>query len=354
MALYNFYSPCHISALSLFLSLFPSSTYAASNPDSIVRTVFEFPVGTWIENLGVRSNGDLLLTRLDVPELDLLNPFVSNPQPVTPHIFPQVTALTGIAEISPDSWALGAGNFSFDTIPGGTLGSWTVWNADFLSTTSNDATFKKIADVSEALTIDGLCNLPETSEPENVLVGDLEEGVIRRVETATGRSTVVVNNSLTAAGDDPLFHGSGVNSIHVRDSILYFTNTFLNVFAQMPIKSDGTPAGEPAVITKVDKPTTEFYFDDFTFSTDGNFAFLTTGSGNSILRVPLDGSSDGEIVAGNFNSAAIAEPTSCQFGRTAQDQHILYVSTSGGLAAPVNGNTTIGAQIVAVDTSKLD
>lgn len=55
------------------------------------------------------------------------------------------------------------------------------------------------------------------------------------------------------------------------------------------------------------------------------------------------------IVAGDLNSTEIAEPTAAAFGRTIFDLATLYVVTAGGLGAKINGNETVGAQVVAVD-----
>ena len=79
---------------------------------------------------------------------------------------------------------------------------------------------------------------------------------------------------------------------------------------------------------------------------------LATGPGNSIEEVGRDGESQ-VIIAGIVNSTEIAEPTSAQFGRTAADREVLYVTTGGGLAAPVDGDEIVGGQLVAVDTDGL-
>jgi hypothetical protein len=115
-----------------------------------------------------------------------------------------------------------------------------------------------------------------------------------------------------------------------------------------------TPADEHAaqVVARIQNATQEF--DDFALA--GDDVFLVTGSGNSVERLSLtDSTSKGSVavvIAGSLNSTLLAEPTSCAFGRTAADRHILYVVTGGALAAPVDGSITIGAQVVAVDTSR--
>ena len=87
-------------------------------------------------------------------------------------------------------------------------------------------------------------------------------------------------------------------------------------------------------------------YDDFTFDIFGN-AFLATSQRNSIAEFNTR-NGEQEIVAGNVNSTAIAEPTSAQLGVDG----VLYVTTAGGLAVPVvvgGEEVRVGGQLVAVE-----
>ncbi|KAK5726044.1 hypothetical protein LTR15_004235 [Elasticomyces elasticus] len=307
-----------------------------------VHLLYEYPVGTWIENIAVRSNGDLLLTILNVPHLDQLSPFEASVTPETIYSFPNALSVFGIAEISPDVFAVAVGNF---TLTGGVQpGSFSIWSVSFTIHDTPEA--HKITDLPQATFLNGLCSLPGTGSPEDLLVGDIKQGLVYRVDTSTSNYGVAINNSITAAVSDPVFGAAGVNGMHVHDEDLFFTNTGQALFAKMHIHTNGTPAGEPTIIGHVLNSSLEF--DDFAIK--DNDVYLVTGSGNSIERIGLDGTSTGRIVVGSLNSTQFAEPTGCAFGRTEADGHILYVVTAGGLATAVNGNVTIGAQVLAVDT----
>ena len=346
------YSSIFLSVSTVWLSLastvfcLPSSLHSRQQENTpLVRKLYEYPAGTWIENIAVRPSGELLLTLLNKPQLDQLNPFLDNATPTEVHTVTGVSGLSGITEIAPDTFAVAAGNFSFTS--GGQVGSWSVWEVEFSTPHNVDATFSKIANMPRAKFLNGMCNLPSTETPNNILIGDIEEGVIRRVDTATGSRSLVLNSTFTATLKDPVFGTSGVNGIHVRDNILYFTNTAKKFFASMPIHPNGTPAGQPSIIQQSRESEEVFYFDDFALH--GEDAYLVTGSGNSIERVGLDGTPKGRVIAGALNSTQFAGPTSAAFGRTEKDMDVLYVVTSGGLAAPVDGNVTVGAQVLAVD-----
>ena len=80
-------------------------------------------------------------------------------------------------------------------------------------------------------------------------------------------------------------------------------------------------------------------------SADG-VAFIAENGGNSLERVDVDGTRS--LIAGGLNTTVVAGATAAAFGRTWKDQGVVYVVTSGGQAAPVNGTYTEGGKVVAV------
>ena len=308
------------------------------------HTVYQFANGTWAENIAVRPNGNLLVTRIDVPELYELDPSASNSTPELVYRFPKAQTLFGIAESSPDRFAVLAGNFSFDT--GSQKGSYSVWNVDFSSSNESIGAapqVSKVVDLTEGEFLNGVSSLSN----DTVLVGDLEAGVIYGVNVNTGTYYLASKDPVLAPAPNPVLGEVGVNGIHVRGNYLYFVTSGTNVFGRFRIGPDGVQVGEASVIAQ--RPNATLGFDDFTYDSHGNFYLVTVG-GNSVEQVNLNGQS--RIIAGSLNSTAIAQPTAAHLGRGANDKNVLYVTTAGGLAFPVNGNTIVGAQVVAVDLGK--
>ena len=129
--------------------------------------------------------------------------------------------------------------------------------------------------------------------------------------------------------------------------MLYFTNSATATFGKISIHGDGTPAGAAVVIATA---ATGTGYDDFALDILGN-AFLATGPGDSVAEVKRNGKQ--RVIAGVEGSTEIAEPTSARFGRTLGDLGVLYVTTAGGLGAPVGGTQKVGGQLVAVDLKGL-
>ncbi|PKK53473.1 hypothetical protein CI102_2077 [Trichoderma harzianum] len=295
---------------------------AVPEPRSLdpVRTVFQFPPDTFFENLAVRSNGEILTSLLNEPQLFA----------VLVHEFTDSLGFAGIAEYEPDIFAVISGRFN---IPTGDVGPGS-WNGNVLSGSPN---VSLIANVASANFLNGITLLSQSEG--TFLLSDINAGVVYRLDTQ-GSYEVVINRTLTNSVPTPPVPLTGVDGLHVHHDgdlkTLYFVNAGQGFLASVAINDDGTPAGDIEIVARPLEPVDTY--DDFTFDCDGNI-FLVTGSGN------------GSMIAGNVNSTAIAEPTSAAFGRGLNDKNVLYVSTAGGMEVPVDGNITIGAQLVAVTTS---
>lgn len=338
-------------AMSMSLLVFSVLCSGVANSSQLdpVRTVFQFPKNTFVENLAVRLNGQILVSVLTTPQLFLFNS-VQIGQPTLVHNFTGALGVSGIAEYEPDKFAVITGNFSFVTDDVGP-GSWSVWSVDLRGVESQpDNTLYpppqiyKIADVPEARFLNGISLLSQ--ERGTLLVGDVSSGNIIRLDIKTGHYKIVINNTFTAIAPALPYPPSGVNGVHVREGFVFLTNTGKSIFTKIPINEDGTPSENGTIIAHT--LSSLYEFDDFTFDRKGN-AYLVTGSGNSIEKISPNGRRQ-VLIAGSLNSTMIAEPTSAAFGRGPCDKNILYVTTAGGLVTPVDGTIKVGGQLVAVTT----
>lgn len=102
--------------LSFFCSVVSPTTFVPRSSQSVtIYDVWQFPNGTWAENIAVRSNGQLLVTILSSPELYEVDPFgLETPQLL--QRFPNATGLLGIVELKEDVFAVVAGNYSTATL----------------------------------------------------------------------------------------------------------------------------------------------------------------------------------------------------------------------------------------------
>ena len=173
-----------------------------------------------------------------------------------------------------------------------------------------------------------------------LLLADSTNAVIWRISTTTGAHSIAIS--------DPLFKvptnasiGLGVNGIKTSlvDDKLWFTNPASGIIGEIAITPNGTALGPARVLANVP------IADDFATSA-GELPLFAVGD-NTLWRV--DGES-ARVVAGGAEDLTLEGATAAALGRTFADQGVLYISTDGGLSAPVGGVMT-GGKILAVNVA---
>ncbi|KAJ9137781.1 hypothetical protein NKR19_g8081 [Coniochaeta hoffmannii] len=315
------------------------------------RLVHQFPNGTWLENVLVRSNGDLLVTAL-IPTAALYR--VSGPSNYSPsvtlvHNFTSVQGLLGISETKPDVFVVLGGNF---TSPGAQVnGTFSAWEVDMSHgshkhSSKSPAIVKLITAIPPAAFLNGLETLPKN--PTIVLISDSALGVVWRLDTLTGHFNKALNfPEMKVAWNHNATLAIGINGIRILNDILYWTNSFQQTIYRVKIDKNGSVA-PGAGLEKVVNIKEAHFLDDFAVGTDGTI-WACENVGNRLFAVRPDGSY--KTVAGGVNQTTIAGDTAAAIGAGNHDQSTLYIVTSGALALPVNGTYTEGGKVVAIDIS---
>ncbi|KAK1238196.1 hypothetical protein MKX08_002775 [Trichoderma sp. CBMAI-0020] len=313
------------------------------------RVIAQFPAGTWVENIAVRSNGNLLFTTI-LPNASLYEASALDCQtPTITRLFTvdTITSFAGITETSEDVFAVIGGNFSLTT--GVIKGTFGLWKADF--THGQPAYAELIASLPDAALPNGATTVPQNNHL--VLLADSLLNVVWRVDVKKG----TVDKAAQFSPESDLSGASGIigiNGLHVYDGYLWFTNSTatINAVTGDPetsiyrIKVDGN--GVAAHNTSPEKALTlpSEGMDDFTFGPgERDIKWIAGNVENKIFAATPDGKY--AVVAGASNSFEVATATACKFGRTRRDSHVLYVTTAGGT---ING-TTEGGKVQAIDTT---
>lgn len=299
-------------------------------PAESVTPLYQFPNGSWIENISIRSNGNLLLTRFDVPQLWEVSPFSPSTSAKLLLTIPDAVGLTGIAEIAPDVFAVSAGG---TRNPFGTPGSWSIWKVTI--DTNDNAVGTKITALPEAGHLNGMALLIPGNDGA-ILVDDQVNGLVYRVNMGNGDNSIVIQDPAMLANVPPSVPPLGINGIKVRSDHLWFTNTLQNTVCKIPIDPlTGSVTGPVKVITN-----NLLGPDDFTLDTAGR-PYVASFSTNQLEAVKPNG--DLVVIA-----TGLVGPTSAAFGRTADDSTTIYVTTSGTMVVGFHVVLVEGARVVAV------
>lgn len=316
------------SALAFWPSYYAETVtpYRNEQPKVKVETLYQFPEnGSWVDNIVLRSDGSLLLTRLDVPEVWSIDTTSGNA--TLAHSFANATSCFGIAEIEDDVFAVVVGNFSTKTYQP-TAGSFSVQKLDFNDEAKEDERVSQMAAVShiaalpEAQALNGMTSF--TKDSHLVLIADSPKGAVWKVNTKTGDYEVALNDTtmMPAEGQAlPL----GINGVKLVDGYIYYSSTTRMEFGRVKVDENANAVGEYEIIAS------GFLPDNMDVTPDGT-AYIATDPQNSVVRITPYGQIS--LVAGGQLSTQIPGPTSC---RLTKDRKTLYVGTSGGQVAPVLG-----------------
>ncbi|KAI1356411.1 hypothetical protein F5Y01DRAFT_77187 [Xylaria sp. FL0043] len=317
------------TSLTQVLGLNKENDSSASLPADLIH---QFPNGTWVENLSVRANGQLVTTVSSTPDLYQVDPQNRCP-PFLLHSFTGFTSTVGITETAPDIFQVVVGNGSLATFEG-TKGSFSIFQVDLTALpacpTSPNLQVSETAHVPDAMFLDGLTTLPQDASV--ILAADINLGVVWRIDISTGESAIAI--------DDPLMKPGTVNNVIGIDGIkidageLIFTNPGQNIIGQIPIDASGDAVGPASVVVAVGG-------DDFAVDFATQMLFSVGGSGNLTEIVLATGQ--------DMNLTMLPGPTSCAFGRTETDQGCLYVTTTGGDAAYAQMPVLVGGAVFSVD-----
>ena len=310
----------------------------SSQSSCMIKELYQFPDNTTrLENLAVRSNGQLLLDCVTQPIIYGFDPSHSNSKPKVLHTFQNVTSVLGIDEITHDVFAVVVGNFSN---PGHhEAGSFSVWSLD-LNPAKPNVTL--ITALPEAIALNGVATLKanESRNEPMVLIADSVDGVLWRVDPRTRNYTRIYDSPLLA---NITATGMGVNGIRTFGKKLYFINSGQETYGRIPLHHDATAAGEVQLLAR----QKDGIWDDFDIDWEGN-AWIATHRGD-LTEVTVEGR---ERKMTQCKGVRMFDPTSARFGRGSKKQeNTLYIVTAG--SAPFKDDAGGFPQIIAADVCQM-
>ncbi|KAL2155701.1 hypothetical protein VTH82DRAFT_443 [Thermothelomyces myriococcoides] len=247
-----------------------------------------------VENVAVRSTGEILATNMNSANLYSIDPVAKTS--TTALTVTGATGLSGIGEYAPDVFAV--------------IGGKAVYSVDF---TASPPAATQIATIAEANNLNGLAVFSNST----VLVADAGQGLVYRLDVTTGEYSVALQDATMAPSGPIPF---GIDGIKYRDGVVWYTNIFKNSFHRVevdPETAEATGAYETL--------WTNLMGDDLCFGPNG-FVYVATNGGNSLVEVD-------PAVGTPRSVGTVTGSTSCAFGRTEADANVAYVGAGQGVYA---------------------
>ena len=261
------------------------------------KTIAEFPLNTFLENIAVAADGTLFITSYEEAKIYQVTP---------------AGAVSEHAKI-PSS----AAGMAFDQ-QGNLLVAGVSENKIPTLFRIHHGTVETIVSLPNAIFLNGMVHLAN----ERYLIADSYKGAIWEVNITTKTAQIWLQDDRLARSDanHPF---PAVNGLKIYDDTLYATNTQRQQLIRISINRSGT-AGIP------DRWLTNVNLDDFAFDVNGSL-YATTHVYNSVVRI----SPDGGITTIATAEQGVVGSTALAFGRTAADQTAIYVTTNGGMSLPL-------------------
>jgi hypothetical protein len=236
--------PALISLSSLFL-LSAASTIPQPRSNGLPlpsHLVHEFSNPTWIENIAIKSTGQLILTLATSPDVYYLDPA----SPATASLIYQfpaslATGVLGIAEVKPDHFYVLTSNFSLATLNLG-LNTGSVHLIDLSSynpSTNTGAVIKNVTDVPKVSFSNGMSTLDASKNL--VVIADSIAGALWVLNVKTGEYRILLQEQEMVAPAVSSGFSLGINGVRVLPSsssdeaYIYFDNTNAHLFCRVPL-----------------------------------------------------------------------------------------------------------------------
>jgi len=264
------------------------------------RTVAQFPVATFLENIAVDDQGNIFVTSLEEGKIYKVTP--DGEKSVLAQLDGQVAGLAfdRKGDLLVTGWAGGDTPAVFRVSPAGEV--------------------ETLATVDGAVFLNGIIHLAG----DRFLIADSYRGAIWEFDESNKSYRVWVEDEALARSDaqNPF---PGVNGLKVFGNALYATNTERQQLLRIPIEQGGS-AGKPQVLCE------GINGDDFAIDTTGTL-YITTHVYNSVVRVTQD--CDVTVLAGG--DEGVTGSTALVFGRDEDDLQAVFVVTNGGMSLPPEG-----------------
>ena len=290
------------------------------NPPSL-HEIYQFPNGTWIENIAVRNNGNILVTLANAPELwEVISTTKREAnQARLVHNFTRAEMTTGITELASDVFAVATPD--------------SVWKVDLNDHGKRVPT--RLATLP-AGNLNGMATL--NRESGTVVISDSQAGLVWRLDTNTGNYTVILKDETMAANTKEGLL-LGINGIQVHGDYVYYVNTPERLFCRIPVDlMTGQAVGATEIISR------NAIADDFAISDQG-VVYLAGLRENVAIQLFANGTQ--KVVAGSRNSTTLMTATSAAFGCGLRSS-VLYITTGGETDHPTDSTASRGGKVMAL------
>ena len=272
-------------------------------PEAIVtaKTIAEFPVNTFLENIAVNAQGNIFVTSYEEGKIYCVT---------TDGIYKEFANINGNA-------AGIAFNRNGNLLIAGAQEKTASDKIQTVFQIDQNGSVEPLVAIADAIFLNGMTYLND----DRYLIADAYKGVVWEVDITAKTAHIWLEHEwLTRL--NPANPFPAINGVKIYGNALYASNTQRQQVIRIPLTSDYTP-GTPEVFV------TNAHLDDFAFDVRGNL-YGATHVYNSAVQI----SPDGRVTTIAKAAQGMTGNTALAFGRTPGDRTSVYVTTNGGMSLP--------------------
>ncbi|ROW07593.1 hypothetical protein VPNG_06804 [Cytospora leucostoma] len=244
--------------------------------DIHIHLVTQLPQTGWFEGFTMRSNGHILVSRLDDPVLYTFDTKDKNADPQELHRFTDATSLINLCPLlgRHDEYAVISGRPDIETMQFDNR-DYKVWR---VALSDAGVTVTKIADLDDYGFAIGIMPAGEHA----LLVADSSRNRICAIDIATGVSSVLVEDASMKAAEGEAF---GLNRLRIVDGFVWFTNTSAGTLSRFPISVDGARVTATGPVQLLCDDIQQC--DGLAVATDGSTVWTASMARDRLLQITI-------------------------------------------------------------------
>ena len=315
---------------------------------------------SWCEGVALRPNGNVLLGKIEEPELLALDLATAPPpanefdsiKPRLFHKFPEASGTFGLCALRGTEREEYAVSTAVSDPANGQFNKWTVWRVTMPMEDSGDGPeISEIATLPDARFLAGMVTLSERT----LATADANRGCVWRIDIPTGQVSVIIeDDAMGAAGSGEIGY-FGVNRVRFTEKFGWASNTGSGNVYRFPIQWDDDGLDVKAVGPPEEIASGLDNSDGLTLLPDGSAAYICSYTSGHLWRLDMEGE-------GGAGKAEVVElrrdlvsPTAMELIYSdKREKPTLYIVCCGTVAADsFDGDRRYWLELAKLDKAKL-
>lgn len=246
---------------------------------------------SWCEGVAIRPNGNVLLAKLEEPELMALDLATAPPpadefESIKPRLlnkFPEASGAFGLCALRGTEREEYAVSTAVSDPANGQFHTWTVWRVTMPPEDSDDG-----PEISEIATLPGgrfLASMIALSE-RTLATADANRGCVWRIDIPTGQVSVIIEDDTMGPAGIGYF---GVNRVRFTEKFGWAANTSSGILYRFPVQWDDGGLDVKAIGPPEEIASGLDNSDGLTVVPDGSAAYICSYTSGHLWRVDMEG-----------------------------------------------------------------